>query len=54
MAAIGSLIFCTSCGNLLRESSGDANAILTCDLCGTQNRGKRLLPAWHSAAWHVP
>ncbi|KAI5296837.1 hypothetical protein KEM56_005302, partial [Ascosphaera pollenicola] len=38
MAAIGSLIFCTSCGNLLRESSGDANAILTCELCGTQNR----------------
>ncbi|KAK2745492.1 DNA-directed RNA polymerase I core subunit rpa12 [Onygenales sp. PD_40] len=28
MASIGSLIFCTDCGNLLRESSGDQNAIL--------------------------
>ncbi|KKZ62036.1 DNA-directed RNA polymerase I subunit RPA12 [[Emmonsia] crescens] len=38
MASIGSLIFCTDCGNLLRESSGDENAILICELCGTKNK----------------
>ncbi|KAL2006329.1 hypothetical protein VTN00DRAFT_9983 [Thermoascus crustaceus] len=38
MSAIGSLIFCTDCGNLLQESTGDANAILVCDVCGTRNR----------------
>ncbi|KAI5294234.1 DNA-directed RNA polymerase I core subunit rpa12 [Ascosphaera acerosa] len=38
MSAIGSLIFCTSCGNLLPESSGDENAIIPCDVCGTQNK----------------
>ncbi|EGD88742.2 hypothetical protein H112_03661 [Trichophyton rubrum D6] len=38
MSAIGSLIFCVDCGNLLSESTGDANTILTCDICGTQNR----------------
>lgn len=39
MSVIGSLIFCTDCGNLLRESTGDANAILHCDVCGTRNKG---------------
>ncbi|KAL1955287.1 hypothetical protein VTO42DRAFT_8819 [Malbranchea cinnamomea] len=38
MSAIGSLIFCTDCGNLLNESTGDANTILVCDVCGTRNR----------------
>ncbi|KAJ5605755.1 hypothetical protein N7510_008536 [Penicillium lagena] len=38
MSAIGSLIFCTACGNLLRESTGDANSILHCDVCGTRNK----------------
>ncbi|KAK4865900.1 hypothetical protein LT330_008993 [Penicillium expansum] len=38
MSAIGSLIFCTDCGNLLRESTGNANAILHCDVCGTRNK----------------
>ncbi|EEQ30736.1 DNA-directed RNA polymerase I subunit RPA12 [Microsporum canis CBS 113480] len=38
MSAIGSLIFCVDCGNLLNESTGDANTILTCDICGTKNR----------------
>ncbi|KAJ5102721.1 DNA-directed RNA polymerase I subunit [Penicillium argentinense] len=38
MSAIGSLIFCTDCGNLLRESTGDADAILHCDVCGTRNK----------------
>lgn len=39
MAAIGSLVFCTDCGNLLDGSSGDEKAILKCDVCGTENRG---------------
>ena len=38
MAAIGSLVFCTDCGNLLDESTGDAKAILICDVCGTHNK----------------
>ncbi|CAP98201.1 hypothetical protein N7519_003962 [Penicillium mononematosum] len=38
MSAIGSLIFCTDCGNLLRESTGNADAILHCDVCGTRNK----------------
>ncbi|KAJ5533219.1 hypothetical protein N7504_012181 [Penicillium tannophilum] len=37
MSVIGSLIFCTDCGNLLRESTGDANAILHCTVCGARN-----------------
>ncbi|PCH03693.1 DNA-directed RNA polymerase, subunit C11/M/9 [Penicillium occitanis (nom. inval.)] len=32
MSAIGSLIFCTDCGNLLRESTGSPDAILECDI----------------------
>lgn len=39
MAAIGSLVFCTDCGNLLEGSSGDKKAILTCAVCGTENKG---------------
>lgn len=39
MAAIGSLVFCTDCGNLLDGSSGDDKAILECDVCGTGNQG---------------
>ena len=39
MAAIGSLVFCTDCGNLLEGSSGDERAILKCDVCGTENKG---------------
>lgn len=39
MSAIGSLVFCTDCGNLLDGSSGDEKAILTCDVCGTENKG---------------
>lgn len=38
MAAIGSLVFCTDCGNLLEGSSGNKDVFLTCDVCGTQNR----------------
>ncbi len=39
MAAIGSLVFCTACGNLLDGSSGDKKIILTCEICGTENKG---------------
>ncbi|OBT43458.1 hypothetical protein VE00_06180 [Pseudogymnoascus sp. WSF 3629] len=38
MSAIGSLVFCTDCGNLLDSSTGDANTLLTCACCGTENR----------------
>ncbi|KAL2261860.1 hypothetical protein VTK26DRAFT_3152 [Humicola hyalothermophila] len=38
MAAIGSLIFCTDCGNLLPPSKGTEKNILHCDCCGTENR----------------
>jgi hypothetical protein len=39
MAAIGSLVFCTDCGNLLEPNTG-RTAYIQCDLCGTQNKGK--------------
>jgi len=42
MSAIGSLIFCTDCGNLLQESRGDVNTIIVCDVCGARNRGEFL------------
>ncbi|KAH8696104.1 putative DNA-directed RNA polymerase I 13.1 kDa polypeptide [Talaromyces proteolyticus] len=38
MSAIGSLIFCTDCGNLLQESTGSPDAILVCEVCGAKNR----------------
>ncbi|EAQ88156.1 conserved hypothetical protein [Chaetomium globosum CBS 148.51] len=38
MAAIGSLIFCTDCGNLLPASMGSEKNILHCDCCGAENR----------------
>lgn len=34
MSAIGSLVFCTDCGNLLDGSSANGKAILICDVCG--------------------
>lgn len=36
MSAIGSLVFCVDCGNLLDSSNGDANAILACNVCGAR------------------
>ncbi|KAF1839497.1 hypothetical protein BDW02DRAFT_155047 [Decorospora gaudefroyi] len=36
MSAIGSLVFCDSCGTLLDGSAGKQNAILTCAVCGAQ------------------
>ncbi|KOS17432.1 DNA-directed RNA polymerase I subunit RPA12 [Escovopsis weberi] len=38
MAAIGSLVFCTDCGNLLPASLGNAHNILTCECCGAENK----------------
>ncbi|QKX59195.1 uncharacterized protein TRUGW13939_06327 [Talaromyces rugulosus] len=38
MSAIGSLIFCTDCGNLLQESTGSPDAILVCEACGARNK----------------
>ncbi|KAI1433733.1 transcription factor S-II-domain-containing protein [Xylaria sp. CBS 124048] len=38
MAAIGSLIFCSDCGNLLPVSKGNVKNILHCDCCGAENR----------------
>ncbi|KAF2083373.1 hypothetical protein K490DRAFT_76603 [Saccharata proteae CBS 121410] len=34
MSAIGSLVFCPDCGNLLDGSTGDQKATLTCEVCG--------------------
>lgn len=42
MSAIGSLVFCTECGNLLEASTGDVNTILTCDCCGAENKGMHM------------
>ena len=39
MAAIGSLVFCTDCGDLL-DNSGKQSAILICSVCGTSNKGE--------------
>ena len=38
MAAFGSIVFCTDCGNLLDGSTGDKTAILVCDVCGARNK----------------
>ncbi|EME40835.1 hypothetical protein DOTSEDRAFT_137176 [Dothistroma septosporum NZE10] len=37
MAAIGSLVFCTDCGNLLESNTG-RKAYISCDVCGAQNK----------------
>ena len=38
MAAIGSLVFCTDCGNLLDGATGNRKATLICEVCGTRNK----------------
>jgi DNA-directed RNA polymerase I subunit RPA12 len=38
MSAIGSLVFCTDCGNLLDGSAGKQNVVLTCTVCGANNK----------------
>lgn len=39
MATIGSLVFCTVCGNLLPASKGSVKNILHCECCGAENQG---------------
>ncbi|KAJ4390020.1 DNA-directed RNA polymerase I core subunit rpa12 [Gnomoniopsis smithogilvyi] len=38
MASIGSLVFCTDCGNLLPSSKGSQKNILQCECCGAENQ----------------
>lgn len=38
MSAIGSLVFCTDCGNLLPASKGSSKNILQCECCGAENQ----------------
>ncbi|ROT40762.1 DNA-directed RNA polymerase I subunit RPA12 [Sodiomyces alkalinus F11] len=38
MSAIGSLVFCTDCGNLLPASKGEQRGILICDCCRKENK----------------
>lgn len=47
MTAIGSLVFCTDCGNLLDGASGDRTTLLTCEVCGTQNKGESVTRSLH-------
>ncbi|KAG5751316.1 hypothetical protein H9Q70_006042 [Fusarium xylarioides] len=38
MAAIGTLVFCTDCGNLLPATKGTQRNVLHCECCGAENR----------------
>ncbi|KAK3187458.1 DNA-directed RNA polymerase I core subunit rpa12 [Lecanicillium sp. MT-2017a] len=38
MAAIGSLVFCGDCGNLLPATKGTARNVLRCECCGAENQ----------------
>lgn len=38
MAAIGSLVFCTDCGNLLPSTKGSDRNVLSCECCGAENK----------------
>ncbi|KAK7420041.1 DNA-directed RNA polymerase I core subunit rpa12 [Neonectria magnoliae] len=38
MSAIGSLVFCTDCGNLLPSTKGTERNMLRCECCGAENR----------------
>lgn len=42
MAAIGSLVFCTDCGNLLPSTKGTDRNVLKCESCGAENQGSPL------------
>lgn len=41
MAAIGSLVFCTDCGNLLPATQGSEKNSLQCECCDAWNKGLR-------------
>jgi DNA-directed RNA polymerase I subunit RPA12 len=43
MAAIGSLVFCTDCGNLLPSTKGSDRNVLSCECCGAENKGMSIL-----------
>lgn len=47
MATIGSLVFCSDCGNLLPPSKGNVKNILHCDCCGADNKGQSLASSWN-------
>lgn len=51
MAAIGSLVFCESCGNLLDSANGDDSVVLTCDVCGAKCKG--MLKKIHILIQHI-
>ncbi|EEY14979.1 DNA-directed RNA polymerase I core subunit rpa12 [Verticillium nonalfalfae] len=38
MSAIGSLVFCNDCGNLLPVSQGGKKAVLICACCNAENK----------------
>lgn len=38
MAAIGSLVFCNDCGNLLPATKGTERNVLVCECCGAENK----------------
>lgn len=44
MAAIGSMVFCTDCGNLLPATKGTEQNVLSCECCSAENKG--LAPDW--------
>lgn len=52
MAAIGSLVFCTDCGNLLPVSKGNVKNILNCECCGAENRGASH-GHWALSEWQI-
>lgn len=39
MAAIGSMVFCTDCGNLLPSTKGTEQNVLSCECCSAENKG---------------
>ncbi|KAI1766232.1 hypothetical protein GGR53DRAFT_224394 [Hypoxylon sp. FL1150] len=57
MAAIGSLVFCTDCGNLLPVSKGNVKNILHCECCGADNRGNiaamQITPTFHTLRYGI-
>lgn len=46
MSAIGTLVFCVDCGNLLPASMGSEKNKLICDCCGAENKGTSIAGAF--------
>ncbi|KAI9903985.1 hypothetical protein N3K66_000514 [Trichothecium roseum] len=38
MSAIGTLVFCSDCGNLLPSTKGTERNVLRCEACGAENQ----------------